>query len=96
MISVIFTTPTEWGRFGKLWNREYVVNKFGIYVYQINDIVQSLTPKLNTLFGYDKAYKKPLNTIKNLITKVKLMNIPAYSKEKISSPFMLKAFKPLL
>ena len=64
MISVIFTTPTEWGRFGKLWNREYVVNKFGIYVYQINDIVQSLTPKLNTLFGYDKAYKKTVEYYK--------------------------------
>lgn len=58
VIGVIFTTKTEWGRFSKLWNREYVVNKFGIYTYQINDIFQSLTPKLNTLFGYDNAYKK--------------------------------------
>ncbi len=58
LIGITFTTSIEWGRFSKLWNREYVVNKFGIYTYQINDIVQSLTPKLNTLFGYDNAYKK--------------------------------------
>lgn len=66
LIGVIFTTPTQWGRFGKLWNREYVVNKFGIYVYQINDLVQSLTPKLNTLFGYDKAYKKTTEYYDNI------------------------------
>ena len=48
---------TEWGRFVKMWNRESVVSSFGIYTYQINDIVQSLEPKLNNLFGYDKAFK---------------------------------------
>ena len=54
----IFMTKTEWGRFGKLWNRESVVSSFGIYAYQINDIVQSLEPKINNLFGHDKALKK--------------------------------------
>ena len=32
--------------------------KFGIYTYQINDFFQSITPKINTLFGYDNALKK--------------------------------------
>lgn len=53
----IFMTPVEWSRFGKMWNRESVVSSFGIYTYQINDIVQSLEPKLNNLFGHDKALK---------------------------------------
>jgi len=53
----LFVTSVEWGRFGKLWNREYVVMKFGIYTYQINDIVQSIRPKINTIFGYDNAAK---------------------------------------
>lgn len=50
-------TPTDWSRFSKMWNRESVVNRFGIYVYQLNDIVQSLEPKVTNLFGHDKALK---------------------------------------
>lgn len=58
LITSIFMTKTEWSRFGKMWNRESVVSSFGIYSYQINDIVQSLEPKINNLFGHDKALKK--------------------------------------
>ena len=50
-------TPTEWSRFGKMWNRESVASSFGIFAYQVNDIVQSLEPKINNLFGHDKALK---------------------------------------
>ena len=57
-IASILMTKTEWGRFGKMWNRESVVSSFGIYTYQINDIVQSLQPKINNLFGHDSALKK--------------------------------------
>ena len=56
-----FMTSTEWSRFGKMWNRESVVSSFGIYTYQMNDIVQSLQPKINNLFGHDKALKKVLD-----------------------------------
>ena len=42
-------------RFIKLWNRESVVSKYGIYVYTANDLVQSIIPRINTLFGYDEA-----------------------------------------
>ena len=31
---------------------------FGIYTFQINDIIQSLKPQFNNLFGHDVAYKK--------------------------------------
>lgn len=50
-------TPVEWSRFGKMWNRESVASSFGIFTYQVNDIVQSLEPKINNLFGHDKALK---------------------------------------
>lgn len=50
-------TPTEWSRFGKMWNRESVASSFGIFAYQVNDIIQSLEPKINNLFGHDKALK---------------------------------------
>ena len=57
LISSFTITKTEWGRFVKMWNRESVVSSFGLYVYQGNDIVQSIQPKINNLFGHDKAYK---------------------------------------
>lgn len=55
--SLIFVKNSEWNRFRNLWNRETVVRTFGIYTYQFNDLVQSLRPQLNNLFGHDKAYK---------------------------------------
>lgn len=58
VITSLFINKVEWGRFGKMWNRESVVSSFGIYTYQINDIFQSLEPKINNLFGYDEALKK--------------------------------------
>ena len=45
-------------RFVKQWNKEYIVMRFGIYVYQANDLVTSIQPKINSMFGYDKAKKE--------------------------------------
>lgn len=53
----ITVTSTEWSRFGKMWNRESVLSSFGVYTYQINDIFQSLEPKINNLFGHDSAFR---------------------------------------
>ncbi|MDD4298355.1 MAG: LTA synthase family protein [Bacilli bacterium] len=60
IISVFSFTLTslEIGRLVKQWNREFLVMKFGIYAYQINDIFRSLEPKINAAFGYDEASRK--------------------------------------
>lgn len=59
LISIACTvSKSDGSRFLKLWNRESVVNKYGIYVYTINDLIQSIQPRLNTLFGYDEAAYK--------------------------------------
>ena len=50
-------TGTDISRLYKQWNREYVVMKFGVYIYQINDLVASLKPQISPLFGYDTAAK---------------------------------------
>ena len=50
-------TSLEIGRYAKQWNREYIVMRFGVYAYQLNDIVKSIEPKLTSLFGYDDALK---------------------------------------
>ena len=58
-IIFLFTlTPTDMSRLIKQWNREYIVMKYGIYIYQANDVVASIQPKINSLFGYDQAKKK--------------------------------------
>lgn len=66
---VITLTGLEIGRFAKQWNREYIVTVFGIYTYHVNDLVQSIKPKITSLFGYDQAMK----------------NFKAYYKDKDSS-----------
>lgn len=60
IILIIFTcslTKIEIGRYAKQWNREYIVMRFGVYAYQLNDIVKSIEPKLTSLFGFDNALK---------------------------------------
>ena len=51
-------TGTDTSRIIKQWNREYIVQNFGLYSYTINDLVQSIQPRLNSLFGYDEAARK--------------------------------------
>jgi len=51
-------TSLEIGRFTKQWNREYIVMKFGIYTYHLNDFVKSIEPQISSLFGYDEAMKR--------------------------------------
>lgn len=61
VLAVVFTvtlTSLDISRFAKQWNREYIVMRFGIYIYQFNDLVASVQPKINSLFGYDKAMKE--------------------------------------
>ncbi|MBP3635671.1 MAG: sulfatase-like hydrolase/transferase [Bacilli bacterium] len=50
-------TSVEYSRLSKQWNREFLVTKFGVYTYQLNDLFKSLDAKFNTLFGYDNAAK---------------------------------------
>ena len=47
----------SFSRLYKLWNRVAVLNSFGPYIYQADDIIQSLKPAFNNIFGYDKALK---------------------------------------
>ena len=54
-IVIVTLSSTEISRFVKQWNREFIVQRFGIYTYTFNDVIQSLEPKVNTMFGYDEA-----------------------------------------
>ena len=61
-LCLVFTfataTKTDYSRLVKQWNRVYVADRFGFILYQFNDLVQTLTPKFSSLFGYDDALKK--------------------------------------
>ena len=58
IIFLLTLTSLDISRFFKQWNKEYIVMRFGIYIYQANDVVTSLQPKINAMFGYEKAYKE--------------------------------------
>lgn len=57
-IFLVSLSPTDIGRITKQWNRDYIVSKYGIYTYQISDAIFSVTPKITSMFGYDKNYKE--------------------------------------
>ena len=57
-VFLITMSSLDVSRFVKQWNKEYIVMRFGIYVYQANDVIISVQPKINSMFGYDKAYKE--------------------------------------
>lgn len=49
--------PVDISRITKQWNREYIVMRYGIYTYQLSDVFASITPTINSMFGYDKNAK---------------------------------------
>ena len=76
--AVVFVTTlssTDIGRFVKQWNREYIVMKYGIYVYHVNDLIKSVEPKITSLFGYDEAMK----TFKEYYNEEKTQNTNKYT-----------------
>ncbi len=58
LLFVVSLSSLEISRFVKQWNREYIVMRFGIYMYQGNDIVASIKPQISAMFGYDDAKKE--------------------------------------
>ena len=66
VIFLVTLTSLDVSRFLKQWNKEYVVMRFGIYVYQFNDLVTSVQPKINSMFGYDKANKSFMDYYENV------------------------------
>ncbi len=45
----------DYGRLVKQWDRGYIVKRFGVLLYQGNDVIQTIIPKINSLFGYEDA-----------------------------------------
>ena len=52
---------TDISRLNKQWNRGYVVERFGIIIYQGNDLYQTIRSHLLSVFGYEEAAKNFIN-----------------------------------
>ena len=50
-------TGLDVSRFHNQWNREYLVSRYGVYIYQGNDVIKSIQPKITSIFGFDQALK---------------------------------------
>ena len=48
-------TKTDYSRLAKQWNRLYIVERFGLILYEGNDLLQTLRPKFSSLFGLEEA-----------------------------------------
>ena len=57
VLFIITLTSLDIGRITKQWNREYIVRKFGIYTYQISDLIYNSVFKVTNFFGYDSSLK---------------------------------------
>lgn len=54
-INIVTLSGTDVSRLVKQWNREYIVERYGILTYQFNDIIQSVQSRVFSYFGYDEA-----------------------------------------
>jgi len=52
---ISMVTTLDISRLHRQWNREFIVQEFGIYTYQLNDIMVTIRARLNSMFGYDEA-----------------------------------------
>lgn len=57
-INISTLTGSDLSRITKQWNREYIVERYGIIIYQANDTIQSIYSQLNSMFGYEDAEKE--------------------------------------
>ncbi len=60
-ITFATATKTDYSRLAKQWNRVYIVKRFGLIMYQGNDLIQSMIPKLSRLFGKEESIRKFIN-----------------------------------
>ncbi len=65
IISIGMLNKTDLSRLRKQWNREYIVERYGILVYQENDLLQTIKTKLDATFGKDRAAEEFVNYYNN-------------------------------
>lgn len=56
VLLVSMLRSVDYKRLHTQWNREYLVSRFGLYIYQLNDIIKTVEPSISPLLGSDQAY----------------------------------------
>ena len=56
LIFISTLTSKDISRLNKQWDRRYTVMEFGIYTYQINDVIATLRTRFSSMFASDDAY----------------------------------------
>ena len=64
-LAFITAQKQDYSRLYKQWNRPYVVNRFGIILYQTMDLINFSTSKITTMFGLDDALIETQTYYKN-------------------------------
>ncbi|NLV90747.1 MAG: LTA synthase family protein [Tenericutes bacterium] len=58
LVSYILIFGVNINSLSEQWSKEYIVSKFGIYIYQANDIIRSFEPNINNMFGCEQSIRK--------------------------------------
>ena len=58
LIVCMLSSPSDYSKLTKQESKKGVVLNFGIYLYQCNDLIQSLKPQITNVLGHDKALKE--------------------------------------
>ena len=81
-MNILTLTGTDLSRLLKQWNREYIVERYGIVIYHLNDIIQNAQSKFSSYFGYDEAAKKVTDYYANRENKVSKNKYTGVFKDK--------------
>lgn len=57
-LTIITTSKTDLSRLIKEWNRSAIVERYGIVIYQGNDLINTLFSKVNSMLGLEKAFNE--------------------------------------
>lgn len=96
-LNIVTLDGTDISRLVKQWNREYIVERYGILTYQLNDMVQNAQSRIFSYFGYDEAAQrfikfyseKDMSEHKNKYTDIyKGKNVVFVHMESIMSMFL--------
>ena len=61
LIFISTLTSKDYSRLAKQWDRRYTVMEFGIYTYQINDLVSTIRTNISSLSNSSDAYNEFLS-----------------------------------
>ncbi len=65
LIFIATLTSKDYSRLAKQWDRRYTVMEFGVYTYQISDLVATIRTNITTLSNSGEAYDEFLEYFRN-------------------------------